>query len=166
MATPVPCDAASLIAGAQCIAGCIPPGMQFPVLASLLCQIANNGGTGGGGAANFVSADFPLTSAAIMNTPHGLGAQPKNVQGFVVCAVADANTGYQPGDLIQPFGFYDPNAGTMVFTVWATATNVGASSDAVLVGNEANYGIVVRGGGVVTNPSSWTNFRFRIYASL
>ncbi len=43
------CDPNTLIAEAQCLLKCIPPGMMGPVQMALLCQIAENGGGGGGG---------------------------------------------------------------------------------------------------------------------
>jgi len=46
---PIACDAQSLITAAQCINCNIPLGMQFPVLIALMCQIANNPSSGGGG---------------------------------------------------------------------------------------------------------------------
>lgn len=75
----VACDAQSLVAAAQCIACGIPPGMQFPVLASLLCQIANNGAGGGGsgqvlqGNADPVSAPAnPASPALYTNLTSGI----------------------------------------------------------------------------------------------
>lgn len=62
----VPCDSASLIDLAKCIQ-CIPQGMQFQVLVSLLCQIANN--PSGGGAVTQLLAGTNIT----LNPANGLG---------------------------------------------------------------------------------------------
>ena len=42
------CDPNTLIEQAKCLEACIPPGMMPAVQTSLLCQIADAGGGGGG----------------------------------------------------------------------------------------------------------------------
>lgn len=42
------CDANTLVSAAACLEQQIPPGFQNAVIIYLLCQIVNNGGTGGG----------------------------------------------------------------------------------------------------------------------
>lgn len=61
----VACDPQSLVTPAVCNLSCIPQGMQDAVIISLLCQIANNGGTGGGGAPDNITYPGP----PIVNPP-------------------------------------------------------------------------------------------------
>lgn len=66
------CDPQSLVndPNVKCIYGCIPPGMQLPVLISLLCQIVQNG-TGGGSSGtvtSFSSGNLsPLFTTSVAN---------------------------------------------------------------------------------------------------
>ncbi len=64
------CDPIQLQADAKCIATCIPPGQQIPVLISLFCQIlANGGGGGGSGTVTSFSAGnlSPLFTTSVTN---------------------------------------------------------------------------------------------------
>ena len=70
------CDPQSLVnsPNVQCIYANIPPGMQLPVLISLLCQIVNNGTGGSSG----VIGDGTLFPASLQTTL-ALNTQAKNL---------------------------------------------------------------------------------------
>jgi hypothetical protein len=163
MAT-IPCDAASLIDAAKCIQ-CIPPGMQFQVLVSLLCQIANNPGGGGTTEKSFTSALIPLTATVLLNQAHALGGTPDEVRGVIACVAPDVGSGYTIGDEFDPMTVFNVGNVTMAFTFGANANNVFAAADAILVGAEANYFVVKKTGGT-SQVTSWANFRFKLYATL
>lgn len=187
----VPCDSTSLIDAAKCIQ-CIPQGMQFQVLVSLLCQIANNpsgggavtqliagtnitlnpaGGTGAvtinstGPPAEFQSALFTLGTPQIANVAHGLGAMPQTFQARMRCVVADLASGMQVGDESEAACWFDSNSVLNLFNVIATTTNIIVTSTLSIIGNEGNVLIAGRSGGN-TNITSGNNFRIKIYANL
>lgn len=187
----ISCDPNDLAAAARCFK-CLSGATLEEVQTYLLCQILNNGGTGGGvtklvagtnitinpaggtgvvtinstgGApAEFQSGLFTLGVTAIANAAHGLGAVPQNFQARMVCVVADLTSGMQVGDESEVACWFDSNNGSGLFNVIATATNIVVSSSTVIIGSEGNVIVPHRGGGF-GNILSGNNFRIKIYAN-
>lgn len=112
---------------------------------------------------SFASAQMTL-NAATYSAAHGLGATPKIVRTVLVCVVNDANTGYSVGDEVDIFSLFD-GAQVNAFAVWATVTTIMAACPGdIPIGNEANYSIAPKNGGVPATVSSFNNFRLKFYA--
>jgi hypothetical protein len=158
------CDPQSLMSAAQCF-DCLSPGQQMSVLLYLMCQIQQNGSTGGGGA-GFASAQFPLTATGY-TTNHGLGGVPSIRSAVLVCVSPDANTFYVPGDEIDVDGISVTSGGGPAFTLGDNSTAIFAGASMVPLGNENNYELNAKGGGIGTvSPASFNNFRLKFYARL
>ena len=176
---------------AKCIA-CIPPGAQFQVLVSLLCQIANNpgggggvtqliagtnitlnpaGGTGavtinasGGGVTNFTSAPATVNVVNITTQNHGLANTPTFYHGVMRCIANDAASALVAGDEVGCEFFFDTFNACPLFNIGVNATQVFARSSIAVAGNEAGVVLVAKGGGVKVHITSGNNFRLVIYA--
>jgi len=188
----ISCDPNDLAALARCFK-CLPPGTLTEVQTYLLCQILNNGGTGGGvtsiiagtnvtinpaggtgavtinaagggGVTNFTSAQATLGAANILNVAHGLANTPKFVRGVMQCVANDGASNSLIGDEIGCEFFFDTFNSCPLFNVEANAANVIASSSLVIVGNEAGVVLVRNGGALKVHISSGINWRVKIYA--
>lgn len=159
------CDPNSLAALAKCFK-CLSPATLEQINTFLLCQIANNGTTGGGGTGKtFQSALFNVGGTTqIANVAHGLGAMPQNFQARMVCVVADLASGMQVGDESDCLGWFDSNVGANLFSVIATTTNIIVTCTDSPVGIEGNCVLAGRNGGFV-NISNGNNFKVKIYAN-
>jgi hypothetical protein len=188
----IDCTPDALAAAAKCFK-CPSGTTLLEIQTYLLCQILNNGGTGGGGVsqlmagtnitlnpvggtgvvtinssgapAEFQSGLFTLGSTQIANVAHGLGAMPQNFGARMRCVVADLTSGMQVGDESEASCWFDSNSVIGLFNVIATVTNVIVTSSMVIIGGEGNVVVPNRNGGA-SNILSGNNFRIKIYASL
>lgn len=157
------CDPDALAALAKCFK--CQSGNLTEIQTYLLCQILNNGGTGGGSGKTFQSALFPVNVTAIANVPHGLGGMPQNFQARMVCVAPDLSSGMQIGDESECACWFDTNDVVNLFNVIATATNMIVTSSQVITAFAGNTVVATRTGGF-NQITDGNNFRVKIYASL
>ena len=188
----ISCDPNDLAALARCFK-CLPPGTLTEVQTYLLCQILNNGGTGGGvtsiiagtnvtinpaggtgavtinaagggGVTNFTSVPATLGAVAITTQNHGLANAPKYVRAVMRCIVNDAASTYVVGDEVDCCYFMDTFNACQLFSIFANATQVGARSTLTITGNEAGVVVCTKGGGAKVHITSGNNWNLVIYA--
>ncbi len=89
------CDPQTLANQAACLECGIAPGMQMPVLISLMCQIRDNGSAGGGGASAFTQlSDVPNTYLGAANELVSVNSAATGLVFIPNLFTLNASTGY------------------------------------------------------------------------
>lgn len=115
--------------------------------------------TGGG----FTSTNINITSAVLYSVPHGLIGIPK-ARAVLTAISADAGSAAAIGDEIDINNVWDSNLSNPAFSVTSTTTNVLVSAAEGLSGSEGSFTFVPKAGGSPSNPTSWANFKLKVYA--
>lgn len=111
----------------------------------------------------FTSTNITISAANVVTIGHSLGTTPRLVRGVLRCTANDGNTGLVIGDEIPLEVVQDLSAGS-VSSVYANSSNVVYVTRAITTGNEANVQIVKKDGSALAAPSSFGNFKVKIYA--
>lgn len=111
----------------------------------------------------FTSALFTLNQGA-WSAAHGLGTTPSWKTAVLVCVSNDAQSGFVVGQEVEFTDWFDGSASNNAFGVWADATNVYVScSKSPPLGNEIDIVVSLPAGGN-DNPTSFNNWRLKMYA--